>query len=259
VQKKVTEKKNIFREFCKDKSVEIVYRNNEFENMPDKFFCSGIDDDYTKDSFLSNKYLLKLEAESDGHLGAVLAFSIYHDHVYIDLLCTNKKPTSAGYSDDGAATILLDFLMKFVDFIRKKYKNNFHLSLTAVGEAVNYYYRKNFNPTEEYVYFKKSKRIFIEDTLVPMQYGGRTDKVKLSKRHRQLKLLRSDGSKAVKRLKNLGVRSKKQQKKLDSILKANKRRSKRLNPLKKYKYKMILIIRWDYEKHFPEKYDLYKA
>lgn len=246
-------KKDIFREFCGMNSVKVVYRNDGFEESGFNFnFCNNINPFFTENALNKNKYLLKLEAESDRHLGAILAFSIYHDKVYVDLLCTNKT-SAAGYSDDGAGTILLNFLMEFVDFMKKRYKYKFYLQLTSVDEAVDYYFRKNFNPMEKYYYKKNGFVELMGD--IPMQYGQSPDKVKLTQRHKQLKLLRSDGNKSVKRLKNLGVRSKRQQKKLDTILKTVKRKSKRLNPLKKYKYEMTLIVKWDYEKHFPEKYD----
>ena len=53
----------------------------------------------------------------DFEVGGLAEFNIVKGHyMYINVLCTNKKPYNKQYTHDGAATILLNIFKKFVDF-----------------------------------------------------------------------------------------------------------------------------------------------
>lgn len=152
----------------------------------DSDFCS-LNSNYVHRSFREHQYVFLLTALSTD-IGAFMTCSIKVDdkgkvYIYIDTLCTNQHPIDPDYTHENAATAVIEVVMKFVDYINKTHNKEFFLRLDSVPDATDYYFRKHFNFT--------NKR---KGDLLEMDYGGKTkNKSGLSRKHKQLKLLR-DGT-----------------------------------------------------------------
>lgn len=158
-------------------------------------------------------------------VGGLAEFDIVKGHyIHIDVLCTNKKPfNNKEYTHDGAATILLNILKKYVDFEKKEYPS-FYLHLESARDSREYYLRQNLQTSDndEFTYGENTKTL--RKVLSPTQ--------------KELLLLRGDddGTKAEKHT-------------TESSEMKSPRKSKRLNPKKKYDYTITLYIdKNDFEK-----------
>lgn len=131
---------------------------------------------------------------------------------YIDLIaiCSNKYPSDSDYTHNGAATILLNILKKYVDFEKTKYPS-FYLVLLSHSDSKEYYLRQNLQ-TYDNRYFS---------------YGEITKTLRniLSPTEKELLKLRGDDD---------GT--------LPTDFFKKKRKSRRLNPKKKYDYTLTLLI-----------------
>lgn len=138
---------------------------------------------------------------------------------YIDLIaiCSNKYSSDSDYTHNGAATILLNILKKYVDF--QKIENpSFYLVLLSHSDSNEYYLKQNLQTSDD--------RYFT--------YGEITKTLRniLSRTEKEVLNLRGDD----------GVDSLKKKRKSDVDLSKQKRKSRRLNPKKKYDYTLTLLI-----------------
>jgi len=156
--------------------------------------------------------------KGDIEIGGIAEFSIEKGK-YVDLgcLCSNKYPSDSRYTHNGAATILLNILKKYVDFNKKIENPSFYLVLLAAADSKEYYLRQNLQ-TIDNRYFTYGEK-------------PQTSRKKLTPTQKELLLLRGDDD---------GT--------LPTDFFKKKRKSKRLNPKKKYDYTLKLFIdKKDYE------------
>lgn len=207
--------------------IEIIKDRQYERNFPT--ICYGVDRTNLGSVYNEHKYVFVLKNEND-ETGAIAIFSIPSNYLYLDALCTNKISENPEYTHDGAATLLLNLLKKFVDKVNKKH--NFIIDLTSVKSAEDYYLRQHFNPISVgaggFTYGLTSEDNLREDKLWLRQQKGEPwyiSERKMRSRIRALKNLREDGTKETSTKEPIITR-----------------KSRRLHAKKKYDYKIILYI-----------------
>jgi len=177
---------------------------NEYENP---------DDLYT--------YCMRCDVINDkgeiSEIGGIAEFDIKKAK-YIDLgnLCSNKDPFDTRYTHDGAATILLNILKKYVKY-KKKENPLFYLVLLASNDSKEYYLRQQLQ-TDDNCYFTYGQ-------------NPKTLRKNLTPTQKELLLLRGDDGTLP-----------------TDFFKKERKRSKRIHPKKKYDYTLQLFIdKKDYE------------